>query len=185
MAAEVHKREYNVSDSVKFKLYNPAGTAGLTGVTWAAGDVKISKDGGAFANATNNPTAIAEGWYTITFTAAELSAKQIIVQIEDAEGTWLETGFIIETYASASSQFPDNNNAIADAVLIRDLDQVEVAAPVHSLASAALKQVSRVVIDDTANTVTVYRTDGSTAKYTQAITQTASINPIIEQGIAT
>jgi hypothetical protein len=74
--------------------------------------------------------------------------------------------------------------AIADAVLKRDIDNVEVAAPIHSLASLILKGVSRIEFDDTGDTLTVYRTDGTTAKFTQATTQGA-IQPITELGVAT
>ena len=52
--------------------------------TPAAGDVKISKDGGAAANVTNLPTAIAMGNSTLwdfSLTATEMQAAQIVVTV--------------------------------------------------------------------------------------------------------
>ena len=67
---------------------------------------------------------------------------------------------------------------IADAVFLLDIDTVEVAAPVHSLAVAVLKAVSR--IRDNAGTLEIYRTDGVTIKMSQTITTDATNDPIDE-----
>lgn len=76
--------------------------------TPAAGDVKISKDGGAAANVTNLPTAIAMGNSTIwdfSLTATEMQAAQIMVTVADSATKAVDdTGFIIETYGDASGQ---------------------------------------------------------------------------------
>lgn len=76
--------------------------------TPAAGDVKISKDGGAAANVTNLPTAIAMGNSTIwdfSLTATEMQAAQIIVTVSDSATKAVDdTGFSIETYGNASAQ---------------------------------------------------------------------------------
>ena len=76
--------------------------------TPAAGDVKISKDGGAAANVTNLPTAIAMGNSTIwdfSITATEMQAAQIMVTVADSATKAVDdTGFIIETYGHASGQ---------------------------------------------------------------------------------
>jgi len=61
--------------------------AGLAGITWAAGNVKVSKDGAAFANSTNLPTAIASGpagAYKVDLTSAEMDAIAVLVSIEGA-----------------------------------------------------------------------------------------------------
>jgi hypothetical protein len=76
--------------------------------TPAAGDVKISKDGGAAANVTNLPTAIAMGNSTIwdfSLTSTEMSAAQVMVTVADSATKAVEdTGFIVETYGNASAQ---------------------------------------------------------------------------------
>jgi hypothetical protein len=76
--------------------------------TPSAGDVKISKDGGAAANVTNLPAAIAMGNSTIwdfSLTATELSCAQAVVTIADSATKAVEdSGFIVETYGNASAQ---------------------------------------------------------------------------------
>lgn len=76
--------------------------------TPAAGDVKISKDGGAAANVTNLPTSIAMGNSTLwdfSLTAAEMQAAQIVVTVSDSATKAVDdTGFSIETYGNASAQ---------------------------------------------------------------------------------
>ena len=78
--------------------------------TPAAGDVKISKDGGAAANVTNLPTAIAMGNSTLwdfSLTATEMQAAQIVVTVSDSATKAVDdTGFSIETYGNASAQHP-------------------------------------------------------------------------------
>jgi hypothetical protein len=78
----------------------------------------------------------------------------------------------------AAALAADAGNEIADAVLKRDIDQVEATAPVHSLGTAVLKAVSRIV--DDAGTLKLYRTDGSTLHMSQTITVNATADPIDE-----
>lgn len=74
--------------------------------TPAAGDVKISKDGGAAANIGTLPTAVVMGNSAIwkfVFTDAELQAAFISVTISDSATKAIDdTGFSIETYGNAS-----------------------------------------------------------------------------------
>lgn len=72
---------------------------------------------------------------------------------------------------------------IADALLKRDMDQVEATAPVHSMTSAILKAVSRII--DDAGTLKVYETDGVTLHMSQVVTSDASLDPIDELGAGT
>ena len=69
-------------------------------------------------------------------------------------------------------------NDIADAVLSRDLDQVEATMALHSLGSAGLKAVSRV--RDNAGTLEVYRTNGTTLHMSQTVTVGSSNQPVDE-----
>ncbi len=70
---------------------------------------------------------------------------------------------------------------IADALLKRDMDQVEGAAPKHSLTTAVLKAVSRV--RDNAGTLEVFRTDGTTVQLSQTVTVDAGLDPIDELAV--
>lgn len=76
----------------------------------------------------------------------------------------------------ASELAADAANEIADAVLKRDIDQVEATAPKHSLTSAILKAVSKV--EDDAGTLKTYRTDGATLQLSQTIAVNAAADPI-------
>jgi hypothetical protein len=76
--------------------------------TPAAGDVKISKDGGAAANVTNLPTAITMGntaMWDYSLTATEMQAAKIRISVADSATKAVEdTFFEIDTYGNASAQ---------------------------------------------------------------------------------
>lgn len=79
------------------------------GADWtpSAGDVKVSKDGGAAANIGTLPTAVAMGNSAIwkfVFTDAELQAAFVSVTVSDSATKAVDdTGFSIETYGNASA----------------------------------------------------------------------------------
>ena len=74
----------------------------------AAGDVKISKDGGLAASVTNLPVAVAMGNSAIwdfLITATEMQAAQVNITVADSATKAVDdTGFVIETYGNASAQ---------------------------------------------------------------------------------
>lgn len=86
--------KYGQAAAFLFTLSAPASSSSdrlvttVPGTLFAAGDIKISKDGGAFANATNTPTQVAASnpLYSLSLTAAEMQGDQIIVQIVDQDG---------------------------------------------------------------------------------------------------
>src|SRR5512138_3225729 len=70
--------------------------------TPAAGDVKVSKDGGAQANITTLPT-FSNGAWEFQFSGTELSAKQLEVMVVDSATKAVEDQcFLIETFGNAS-----------------------------------------------------------------------------------
>ena len=76
--------------------------------TPAAGDVKVSKDGGNVANITSLPTAVG-GTGSVTWnwilSATEMQAAQIIIQVVDSATKAVEDQFFeIHTYGNASAQ---------------------------------------------------------------------------------
>ena len=89
-----YDRIYGAAATVYFTLASPSGTSSdryvttAPGTLFAAGDVKISKDGAAFANATNTPTQIAGSnpLYALALTASEMQAEDVVVQIVDQNG---------------------------------------------------------------------------------------------------
>jgi hypothetical protein len=71
-----------------FTLQTPSGTNSNTfvvGTSFAAGDVKISKDGGTFNNIATLPSTWGNG-YTITLSATEMEANEIDIVIKDQDG---------------------------------------------------------------------------------------------------
>ena len=72
-------------------------------------------------------------------------------------------------------------NAIADALLKRDIDQVEATAPIHSLTTALLKATSR--IRDNVGTLETYRTNGTTIQMSQTVTTDAGNAPVDEMTV--
>lgn len=78
--------------------------------TPVAGDVKISIDGGAAANVTNLPTAIAMGntaYWDFSLTSGELTGKQMVVTVADSATKAVEDQSLrIETFGHASAQHP-------------------------------------------------------------------------------
>lgn len=235
-------RQYGVATTLYFPLIDKGATdLESTPVTIASGDIKISKDGGAFANtATATFSHVAGGIYSIPLTATEMQAKQIVIKVVDQTGTkeWEDQVIIVTTCNHASAEIPtvsptaddvrsavglasanldtqltaiddyldtevaaikaktDNlpadpadasdiaalidavptANENADALLKRDIDQVEATAPIHSLASAVLKLVSRFK----ASTGATYRTDGTTVHMTQTPTTDPAADPVTE-----
>lgn len=77
--------------------------------TPAAGDVKISKDGGAAANVTNLPSAITMGntaMWDFSMTATEMQAAKVMVTVADSATKAVEdTMFTIWTHGNASGQY--------------------------------------------------------------------------------
>jgi hypothetical protein len=138
-------------------------TGAITAAKFAAGAI----DAAAIANGAIDAA---------TFAAGAIDAAAIGTGAIDADAIAADAIGSSELAATAATE-------IADAVFQRDMDQVEAAAPVHSLATAVLKAVSR--IRDNAGTLEIYRTNGTTVHASQTVTVDASLDPIDELTIAT
>lgn len=103
-------RKYGVSTTIYFPLIVKDSADFATGgdYTFAAGDIKISKDGGAAANTTNSPSSITMGnaaMWSLTLTATEMEAAQIAIVIADAATQAIEDQMVlISTYGNGSGQ---------------------------------------------------------------------------------
>jgi hypothetical protein len=101
--------KYGVAKHFYINISKAGSANHAVGADWtpAAGDVKISKDGGATANVTNLPTAIAMGNSAIwdfSLTATEMQAAQINITVADSATKAVDdTGFVIGTYGNASA----------------------------------------------------------------------------------
>ena len=111
-------RKYNVtldlSTAGSLRIRIPIRKAGANdfavGADWspAAGDVKVSKDGGAQANIGTLPT-YSNGSWEFTLTGTELSARLVEVRIVDSATKAVDDeGFNIETFGHASAMFADD-----------------------------------------------------------------------------
>lgn len=102
--------KYGVARHIFINVPKAGSANHAVGADWtpSAGDVKISKDGGAAANVTNLPTAIAMGNSAIwdfSLTATEMQAAQVNITVADSATKAVDdTGFVIETYGNASAQ---------------------------------------------------------------------------------
>lgn len=103
-------RKYNTATHIYIPIVKRAVVDFAVGADWtpAAGDVKISKDGGAAANVTNLPTAIAMGntaYWDFSMTATEMQAAKIVVTVADSATKAVEDqSFLIATYGNASAE---------------------------------------------------------------------------------
>ena len=77
--------QYGVQTTFYFAFEDITDTeAPFTGVAPVTGDIWLSKDGGAAANATNACVAVSNGIYKWTATATEMQATRLAVSIYDA-----------------------------------------------------------------------------------------------------
>lgn len=109
MASRVLLAKYGVSFTYPITLINAStgNFATTSDYTQAAGDVQVSKDNGAYANASFNMTAVAgtngTTWNHV-LTAAEMQAKFIRVLVADAAPkAILDDEYIIQTFGDASA----------------------------------------------------------------------------------
>lgn len=182
-------RAHNATATVYFPMIKVGSQDFAINTDWTpvAADTKVSIDGGAFANTTNAPVHEGQGIWSLILEPAEMNGALISVAIVDAATKTVEDqALILATYGDASGQYDwdlDDINQFGDALLKRDLDQVESSAAVHSVLTAALKAVSR--IRNNAGVLETYETDGSTIKMSQTLTTDPTNDPIDEVAVGT
>jgi len=102
--------KYGVQTSFRFAVIKSASSDLAASGDWspATGDSKISKDGGNVANTSNNPSAVGgtgSVLWSITLTAAELQAGEVVIQIVDSATKAIEDQtLVIYTYGHASAK---------------------------------------------------------------------------------
>jgi hypothetical protein len=111
--------KYNTQTTFIFPVVKRAVVDLAVSADWtpATGDTKVSKDGGNVANTTNNPAAVGgtgSALWSITLTATELSAAEVVVQIVDSATKAIEDQVIrIYTYGNASAKFVSDYSVAA------------------------------------------------------------------------
>lgn len=113
----VFLRKYNTAivattgESIKIPIIKRGVVDFAVSADWtpAAGDVKVSKDGGAAASIATLPAAVTMGnaaYWEFVFSGAELSCKTLVVTIADSATKAVEDQeFIIETFGNASAMY--------------------------------------------------------------------------------
>lgn len=171
--------EYGVARHIYIPVVKRAVVDYAVGADWtpAAGDVKISQDGGAAANVTNLPAAIAMGntaVWDFSLTATEMQAAQVVITIADSATKAVEDdAFVIETFGEGQGQM--DLRKIADAHLKRDMSAVSGEAARSPL--NALRRIrNKWAIAGT--TLTVKKEDDTTDAWQSTLTPTAGADPI-------
>lgn len=104
-------RQYNTATHVYVPMIKRGVVDFAIGADWtpAAGDVKVSKDGGAAANIGTLPAAIAMGntaYWDFTLANTEVTCKKCIVTVGDSATKAVEDQmFAVITYGNASAEF--------------------------------------------------------------------------------
>lgn len=104
--------KYNTQTTFVFSVVKRGVVDLAVSADWtpATGDTKVSKDGGNVANTSNNPAAVGgtgSALWSLTLTATELSAAEVVVQIVDSATKAIEDQVLrIYTYGNASAKIP-------------------------------------------------------------------------------
>lgn len=174
--------KYGTQTTILFPLIKAGSTdlAGSGDYTYAAGDIKISKDGGAAANPTNSPSAVTMGngsIWSLVLTATEMQAATIIVTVSDSATKAVEDQVILlHTYGEGQGAV--DTQTFADGLLRRDLSSVsETALPARCPLNALRFLRNKWAVSGT--TLTVYKEDDTTSAWTSALGTTASADAII------
>jgi hypothetical protein len=152
--------KYGVARHVYRAVLKAGGTDFAVGADWTPvnpADVQISKDGGATADVTNLPVAIAMAagaMWDFFLTATELQAAQVIVTVVDAAAkAVVDHAFAIETYGHASAQH---------AVDLADSIHAGLTS-LKNLNVSAVEGLTFTVQSDGGNAVTQVKTDRTEA----------------------
>jgi hypothetical protein len=188
MSFFVQKNTGTPATTVRVLLYlvSPAdGKTPVTGLTFTTGDIVLSKNGAAEANATAaNVVEIGNGLYYYKFGSAEVDTLGFLylrvtktsvlpfvreVQVVDFDPTAMRQDFaeyLLETDISINDLSGGNRQTNANK---------------FSLLTALLKSVSKVA--NVAGVMTTYKVDGTTVKLSQTISTNPADLPIDSIGV--
>ena len=130
------------------------GTTAVTGITPT---VEVSKNGGAFAAATNSVSEISDGWYKVTLTATETNTNGPLIVRATGTGAmeWRDVGLVV-------TATPDVNVVSVDAAVTVDANIVsEDAGYTPSDATLATATIESIASEVLGRTVAEARSDGN------------------------
>ena len=123
-------RKHGAAATINFPMIKVGSRDFAIGSDWTpvAGDVQISKDEGAFADAANLPIHEGRGSWSLALAFGELNAARIIVSVIDSATKAVEDQeIIIDTYGSVSAQHEFNLDAkinVANGVVESNLREI-------------------------------------------------------------
>jgi hypothetical protein len=152
----------NAALRITFAIYDNTGSL-VTGATGL--DSEVSKDGGTFADCTNEATEIAtsSGIYYLDLTSTEMNADTVAIQVKTSTANAKTSVFIIYPYEAGDT------NTFADDLLKRDMSAVSgesARSPLNAMRILRNKV-------DAVNGI-VYKEDDSTSAWTFATTSVAA-----------
>lgn len=133
--------KYNTTSTFTFPLVKGGSRNLATSADWtpAGGDTKISKDGAAVGNTSNNPSAVSGTGsviWTLTLLNTELTAAVIDIQIVDTEKAVEDQFLKIYTYGNASAKIPlDLSDLIRAGLVALPAQPVEAAGGLYTRGS--------------------------------------------------
>jgi len=161
-------------------------------LTISQADIRLSKNGGAFAQTNNvaGATHDEKGWYGVPLDTTDTGTLgTLVVAIHEAGALPVHLDFMVVPANVWDSLFGADAlqvhiteveaaqaTEIADEVLTRAISNVEGAAVFRSLAGAIAKLVNKVAVVGT--DLITYKTDDATPLGTQAITTDSGADPI-------
>jgi hypothetical protein len=125
---------YGIQQTVYFPLIDFGATDfESTPVTFAAGDVQLSKDGGTFTNVSNSVAHEGNGIYSLVLTATECQCTRGVLTLIDQTATklWEDQAIIFST--QMSGQIEANLG-----ILIREVDTATQAASTTAFEALAI-----------------------------------------------
>ena len=168
----VFLRKYNTATAAGTHIRVPIVKAGAvdfainTDWTPAAGDVKLSKDGGTQANIGTLPT-YSEGAWQFQLTAAELSTKQLEIMVVDSATKAVEDqAILVETFGNSSAMYPQDLSLAAGAGGRLSVDTTALGGDVTAATNAKdfwLNAITTGAVNDVGATTTDFDTDLSEA----------------------
>jgi hypothetical protein len=145
-------RKYNTATAagthIRIPVIKASSNDFATSSDWTpvAGDVKVSKDGGAEANIATLPT-YSNGAWEFQLSAAELSAKSVTIKVVDSATKAVEDQYvIIETYGHASAMYVQDLAASTYNANVTTIAANAITA--SALAADAAGEIADAVLDE-------------------------------------
>lgn len=137
--------------------------------------VNISKNGGSFSAAAGTVTEIANGWYLIALTTADVDTLGDLAFYITATGAD-DSDFVRQVV----TELPGETAGLVTALLQAVLDDYEDVGEIRTVVAALSRLLNRTA--PSGAYLETYMSDGVTAWFKQAVTTDTSLDPIGEIG---